>query len=179
MDTIEAIHTRRSIRAYTSAPVTREQIEAVIWDAAQAPPPFSGQVPWTFRVITGAARIAALGARAKQYAAQRHEGDPAGSWARRADFDIFWGAPVVVFICGGIEDACRAGQTLLLSAHARGLGACWVGSPLAWLADAAVRAELNLPPDRPAAAVICLGYAAATPSPPPRARPAIPWDEGS
>ena len=48
MDVIDAIHSRRSIRSYQSNPVDRDLIESVIWDAAQAPPPFSGQVPWTF-----------------------------------------------------------------------------------------------------------------------------------
>jgi nitroreductase len=46
MDTIEAIHGRRSIRSYTVTPLERDQVESVLWDAAQAPPPFSGQVPW-------------------------------------------------------------------------------------------------------------------------------------
>ena len=52
MDAIEAIHSRRSIRTYTAQPVDRELIEALVWDAAQAPPPFAGQVPWTFNVAT-------------------------------------------------------------------------------------------------------------------------------
>jgi hypothetical protein len=53
MDVINAIHSRRSIRSYHSKSVDRYLIESVIWDAAQAPPPFSGQVPWTFNVIEG------------------------------------------------------------------------------------------------------------------------------
>jgi hypothetical protein len=47
MDVIDAIHSRRSIRSYQSNLVDRDLIKSVIWDAAQAPPPFSGQVPWT------------------------------------------------------------------------------------------------------------------------------------
>jgi nitroreductase len=61
MDVIDAIHSRRSIRSYQSNLVDRDLIDSVIWDAAQAPPPFSGQVPWTFNVIEGVERIAALG----------------------------------------------------------------------------------------------------------------------
>ena len=68
MDVIEAIHTRRSIRAYSVRPVERELIEQVIWDAAQAPPPRRGQMPWTFNVIQGGERIAEFGCEAKQYA---------------------------------------------------------------------------------------------------------------
>jgi len=68
MNVIDAIHSRRSIRSYQSNLVDRGLIDSVIWDAAQAPPPFSGQVPWTFHVIEGVERIAALGARAMGYA---------------------------------------------------------------------------------------------------------------
>ena len=48
MNVIEAIHGRRSIRSYATTPVERGVIESIIVDAAQAPPPFSGQVPWMF-----------------------------------------------------------------------------------------------------------------------------------
>jgi nitroreductase len=68
MDVIDAIHSRRSIRSYQSNLVDRDLIDSVIWDAAQAPPPFSGQVPWTFNVIEGVERIAALGERAMDHA---------------------------------------------------------------------------------------------------------------
>ena len=57
MDVIEAIHTRRSIRSYAPRPVERRLIEEVVWDAAQAPPPFSGQMPWTFNVVEGIQRF--------------------------------------------------------------------------------------------------------------------------
>jgi Nitroreductase family len=43
VDVIAAIHARRSVRSYSSRPVSPELIEEVIWDAAQAPPPFSRQ----------------------------------------------------------------------------------------------------------------------------------------
>ena len=67
MDTITAIHTRRSIRDYEKRAVKREIIADILWDAAQAPTtPVSG--PFLFHVIEGVARIADLGERAKQYA---------------------------------------------------------------------------------------------------------------
>jgi nitroreductase len=53
MDVIEAIHGRRSVRSYKSKPVERALIECLILDAAQAPPPFHGQIPWVFNVIEG------------------------------------------------------------------------------------------------------------------------------
>jgi nitroreductase len=45
MEVIDAIHSRRSICSYQPNPVDHDLIESVIWDAAQAPPPFNGEVP--------------------------------------------------------------------------------------------------------------------------------------
>jgi nitroreductase len=175
MDVIEAIHSRRSIRAFEPTPVERNLIESLIWDAAQAPPPFAGQIPWTFTVLEGAERIARFGARAKDHAAQAHPGEADWAWATRREFEVFWRAPAVVIISGRREDCCRAGQNLMLSAHARGLGTCWVGAPMAWLNLAEVKAELRLAADQEPVSALCVGYAKTTPAAPPRARPSITW----
>jgi nitroreductase len=177
MDAIEAIHTRRSIRAYTSRPVDRDLIADLIWDAAQAPPPFAGQVPWTFNVIQGAERIAALGERAKAYARETRPDVASAPWVDRDDFKAFWNAPAVVIISGPIEDCCRAGQTLLIAAHARGLSTCWVGAPMPWLRTPGAKAELGIPSDLAPISAICLGYAAAPPEPRERAHPPVIWVE--
>jgi nitroreductase len=175
MDVIEAIHTRRSIRSYLRRPVDRELIAEVIWDAAQAPPPFSGQLPWTFNVIQGVDTISAFGDEALQYARNNHPDEPGWEWTERPGFQVFWGAPALVIISGRVEDCCRAGQNLMLSAHARGLGTCWVGSPMLWLRTALAKEKLMIPPDLMPVSALCLGYAAATPEMPPRKRPTILW----
>ena len=97
--------------------------------------PFRGQVPWTFNVIEGVERIAAYGIRAMAYARQHSRDD----WVERPGFKIFWDAPVVIIISGPVGDCSRAGQNLMLSAHARGLGTCWVGSPTAACLRSATR----------------------------------------
>ena len=66
MNTIEAIHDRRSIRAYRADPVDRAALEQVVWAAARAPtPPVSGDRPWVFCIFEG---IDDLGVRAGQRA---------------------------------------------------------------------------------------------------------------
>jgi nitroreductase len=87
VDTITAIHTRRSIRDYEKRAVEREIIADILWDAAQAPTtPVSG--PFLFHVIEALARIADFGERAKQYA-REHRSDAAGAaWADRPDFKV-------------------------------------------------------------------------------------------
>ncbi|HEY7193238.1 MAG TPA: nitroreductase family protein [Gemmatimonadales bacterium] len=177
MDVIEAIHSRRSIRAYTTQPVDRELIEDLIWDAAQAPPPRRGQVPWTFNVIRGAKHIANYGREAKQYAKENRPDEPGWDWAGDPEFEVFWGAPALIVISGRVEDCCRAGENLILSAHARGLGTCWVGSPLLWLRTEGAKAKLRIPPNLSPGAALCLGYPATIPEVGLRERPPIFWVE--
>ena len=182
MDVIEAMHARRSIRAYRSESVDRTLIEEVIWAAAQAPtPPASGKTPWSFCVIEGVDRIADYGTRAKHYARDHQpEGRPR-TWTESPDFKVFWDAPVLVLICGNAGnretpfDCSRAGQNLMLAAHARGLGSCWVGAPLSWLNSPDVPAELGVPAGFAPIVAIIVGYAAETPVGNPRPRPVINW----
>lgn len=175
MDVIEAIHSRRSVRDYTAQAVPRDLIGDLIADAAQAPPPFAGQVPWIFNVLEGADRIAGYGARAKQHARDHRPEGADWPWTEREDFKVFWNAPAVVIISGPTEDCCRAGQLLILSAHARRLGACWVGAPMLWLRTPEVGAELGIPPDATPVSAICVGYPASIPEPRQRAAPTIIW----
>ena len=185
MDTIEAIHGRRSIRDYRTLSVDRGLVESVIWDAAQAPStPVSGAQPWVFHVIEGRERIERFGARAKEFA-KNHRPSTAGyGWADRPEFSVFLGAPAAIVICGRADNAqalaecCRAGQNLMLSAYARGLGTCWVGSPLLWLRDEATKAELGIAPEQEPHAVFTLGYPATVPAATARERPAVYWNAG-
>ena len=177
MDVIEAIHSRRSIRSYDSRPVQRSLIESIVSDAAWAPPPVSGQTPWTFNVIEGVERLSIFGAMAKRYAADHHPDEPGWGWTTRDDFKVFWDAPVVIVISGRVEDCCRAGQNLMLSAHARGLGTCWVGAPMLWLKTSEAKEALAIPASLTPASALCLGYPRVVPPPPPRTPAPIIWIE--
>jgi len=175
MDVIAAIHGRRSVRSYQPTPIARELIETIISDAAQAPPPFRGMVPWAFNVIEGVERIAAYGDRALSYARENRPYGPGWDWVQRPGFKVFWDAPVVIIISGRADDCARAGQNLMLSAHARGLGTCWVGSPMLWITTPDVMAELKIPAKLTPVAVFCLGHAAAVPEPVAHEAPRIVW----
>jgi hypothetical protein len=182
MDLVEAIHGRRSIRSYRPDPVDRHLIEAVILDAVQVPvPPVSGDTPWAFCVIEGVARLAGYGARAMQYAREHQPAGRPWTWVDRPGFEVFWNAPALVLICarsGNPEtpfDCCRAGQNLMLSAHARGLGSCWIGAPMPWLLSPGIARELGLPAGFEVSVAMLLGYPSERPAGNPRSSPVITW----
>jgi nitroreductase len=183
VDTIETIHARRSIRDYLPRDVSRAMIEAILLDAAQAPtPPLSGEAPFAFVVIEGTARVAEFGAAALAYARDHRKPGPAYDWVDRPDFSVFFNAPVAIVICGfddGYDQAqqnCnRSGQNLMLSAQARGLGTCWVGSPMQWLRDPATQSLLGVPLDYTPHAAFALGYPAEIPAGAPRGAPEAIW----
>lgn len=183
MDTIEAIHSRRSVRAYAPEPVARETLEALIWDAAQAPPPTAAYVrPWQFHVVQTRDRMAALEGLAMDHV---RANPPAGwnpAWLADPAFTIFRGAPNLILLTAPLGDAnaawdcCRAAQTLMLSAHARGLGTCWVGAAIPWLSTDEGRAALAIPQGHQPIATIVLGRPSGElPPAPVRERPPIVW----
>ena len=182
MNTLEAIHGRRSIRAYRNSSVERAVLEQVVWAAAQAPtPPASGEKPWVFCIFEGIDAIDGLGVRAKQYAHDHQSADRSRAWADQPEFRVFWGAPALLLICArsgypeSPNDCCRAGQNAMLAACHLGIGSCWVGAPMPWLRSAGVADALGLPAGFDPAVAIVIGHAAESPHGQPRPPPAIQW----
>jgi nitroreductase len=183
MDTIEAIRGRRTVRDYDSRRPARELIEDILWDAAQAPvPPASGHEPFVFIVVEGADQVASFGETALRHAKAHRPPGPGYDWVEKPGFTVFFNAPAIVVICGavggaaeGLADCARAGQNLMLAAHARGLATCWVGSAMLWIESAEARAELAIPESHAPFAVFTLGYARGEPKGKPRQRPKVIW----
>jgi len=117
METIEAIYTRRSIREYTSQPVSEEVIHELL-TAAMYAPSAGNQQPWHFVVIRDRRTLDAI-----------PEFHPFANMLKNA--------PVAILVCGepALEkyrerwmlDCSAATQNILLAAHAKGLGTVWVG----------------------------------------------------
>jgi nitroreductase len=112
---IGTILSRRSIRKYTSEPVSEEDVRTLL-EAAMAAPSASNRKPWHFVVVTDRQTLDALA-----------EAHPHGK--------MLFEAQLCVAVCGGpveterywIQDCCAATENLLLAATALGLGAVWLG----------------------------------------------------
>jgi nitroreductase len=116
---LHAIFGRRSIRAYTSQPVSDESVKKLL-EAAMAAPSAAGKDPWRFVVITNRDLLLRI---ANALPHGRMIGE----------------APLGIVVCGDLNEAhdrqlsyllqdCSAAiENMLICAHAQGLGACWLG----------------------------------------------------
>lgn len=117
LETLQAIHTRRSIRRFQSEPVSAGIVEEIL-SAAMMAPSAGNEQPWQFVVITDRDLLDAV--------AVIH---PYANMAAHA--------PLAILLCGDlslekysgfwVQDCSAAMQNLLLAVHAKGLGAVWTG----------------------------------------------------
>lgn len=111
METIQAIKSRRSVRAFSPKPVPKESINKLL-DSARFAPTARNVQPWQFIVVTDAKKRASI--------------------ASLADNGRFIkDTPVcILIVCQDtkyyLEDGCAATVNILLAAEELGLGACWV-----------------------------------------------------
>ncbi len=181
MDLMEALRTRRAIREYTKEPIDDDVIKELIAAAVLAPSSVDLQ-PWGFAVVQGGERLHAVGAEAKSYAAAHlPPASPLHAHAVDPTFEMFHGAAALIVICAvndepqSAEDCCLAGENLMLAAHARGLGACWIGLSRPWLNAPATKIELGIPDGWCPVGPIILGHRRELPPPTPREKPTIVW----
>ena len=146
MDTIEAIHKRRSIRRYKDDAIPKADLETIV-DAGRLAATGSNRQPWDFVVVTSPTVI--------------EEFKVAGSWIEQA------GAVIVVVMDPSsrwwIEDGAAAIENMLLASTALGYGTCWVEG------DALPHAEqfktlLGVPSEKRVMALIPVGVAAQIPT---------------
>ena len=147
MDCIEALKTRRSIRAYTGEPVSREVIEDII-DCGRLAATAINIQPWEFVAVTEKEMLRAIAA-ATDY----------GSFIAEA-------AVCVVVLCKDtkyyLEDGCNASQNILVAARAHGLGACWVAGEKKPYAEK-VRRMVGAPEGHKLISLLAIGHPAEEP----------------
>lgn len=161
MDTLTALITRRSVRAYTAEPVGDDTVRHILRCGMQAPSACNEQ-PWQFVVIRDKALLVKAG-----------EINPYASFAKNA--------PVAVLVCGDlrldkcqgywVQDCSNCAMNMLLAAHALGLGAVWTGIyPLAERVEG-FRGLCGLPREVTPLALLVMGRPASTPRPEDRFKP--------
>jgi nitroreductase len=142
MDIFEAINSRHSTRDYLSEAPSDAIIETLLGAAMRAPCAVNRQ-PWHFTVVTNQSLLDEVSRRAKVYMTQMRPLDlPEHLYDKLADsrFNIFYHAPTLIVVSANQQgpwieaDCALAAQNLMLAAHAKDLGSCWIGLSQPYLA---------------------------------------------
>lgn len=183
----DAIKQRRSIRKYSTRPISPEILKEILEAAGWAPSAHNAQ-PWRFIVLTEeSAKQALAEAMADAWTADMaKDGVTVEAQKRKASIERFTHAPALIVACLTMEDMKvypderrqrserdlamqslgAAIQNILLTAHTAGLGASWFSAPS--FCKETVRKILKIPEMVEPQALIALGYAAEKPQAPQR-----------
>ncbi len=148
MEALETIMNRRSIRRYTSQPVTNEQLSIILKSAMYAPSAVNKQ-PWHFIVF-----------RNKETFRKIMEIHPSSSMLSQAQAAILvcWDDYLQHDTGYGPVDCSAATQNMLLAAHTMGLGGVWVGIYPRIERMEAVQHIFSLPENIHGFSIVSLGY---------------------
>lgn len=183
-DIVETIRTRRSVREYTDEPVSDDDIKFLI-DCARYAPFGSMQQPWSFLVITNKEIMHMLSESGKKGMISILE--PIKNISKQSyDYlvslkDIFYNAPVLIIIFGNknvlssVIDCSMAAQNMMLAAHSRGIGSCWIGNAMPALMDEKILKELGALAGYKAIAPLIFGYPKGKTIMPERIEPEVKW----
>ncbi len=150
MDVLEAIKGRRSIRKYRKDPVPGDLISKIL-EAGRWAPSASNTQPWNFIVL-------------RDEGVRRSVADATTYGKFLADAPL----GICVVIDPGasthpVEDGAIATYSMLLAAHALGLGACWIGS-YGSVYEERVKKILGIPGEKRVLSIISMGFPDESPS---------------
>jgi len=172
---------RRSIRRYEDKPVPQETLMVLLEAAIWAPSAHNRQ-PWRFAILTDAALkdelASGMGRRLRSDLAADGLTDAQIEVDVKRSYQRLTRAPAVIVVSLSMADTdsypdqkrqdnewlmavqstAMAGQNILLSAHALGLGACWMCGPL--FCPETVKQLLGLDPGWHPQGLITIGYPA-------------------
>ncbi len=148
MDFLDIIHTRRSIRKFTSDPVSGEDLEKIL-RAGMVSPTATNSQSWRFIVVDEREALDEI-TRIHPYA------KPAAD------------APLAIVVCGDTnaghapefwpQDAAAATQTMMLAARALELGSLWCGIHPHTEREEAFIKLLNIPGNIRPFALLIIGH---------------------
>jgi len=185
-DFFEVLRTRRSVRSFSAEPVSRQDLQELIDCAIVAPTGMNLQ-PWAFTVATSREVLQKLNSivvniLCSPEVQQHMPSERMKQIVNAPGYDIFYGAPALIVICGDTRvpgamfDCQLAAENLLLAAHAKGLGACYMGFLLLAAENPEAQKLLQLVEGFKVMAAAVVGHTENRPEGPPQRNPArVTW----
>ncbi len=144
---LSILFSRRSIREYTSEPISERDLQSLL-EAGMAAPSASNRKPWHFVVVTDRPTLQALA-----------EAHPFGKMIARA--------AVGIAVCGDpavsdwwVQDCSAATENVLVAAAGLGLGGVWLGCHGRPEREQAVREVLGIPENIGVLSLLSIGQPA-------------------
>jgi nitroreductase len=180
-DFFEVLRTRRTVRSFTSEPVSQQDLQELIDSAILAPSGMNLQ-PWAFSVVTrrdvmDKANAIVLGI-LRSPEAQQRMGERLRETVNAPGYDIFYRAPALIVISadnkvpGAFVDCQLAVENLFLAAHAKRLGTCYMGFLMLAADHPEVPKLLGIPEGFRIAAAAIVGHPDVRPEGAPQRKPA-------
>jgi nitroreductase len=198
--TMKVIQDRRSIREYTSDPVSDHDLDQIL-EAARLAPSGENAQPWRFIVVKDADTRKKLGAIAgggsgrrftaefvtkkmqERFSSLEDEAKKKAAFEKLTSGQVsafLADAPVDLIVIGRKDvwdlpyDTSAAMENILLMVTALGLGACWVIAPCIDIRDEErIKELLSIPEGMKAVSILSIGH----PTRPHRPRPRLPINE--
>ncbi len=130
-DILNVIKSRRSVRAYKSETLKKEELQAIV-EAGIYAPTGCNQQPWHFSVVQDRALLDEVNIKTKQAMTQVPI-DWMSKMGQNAGLDVTHKAPVLIVVstqpesASGEVDCTAAMENMMLEAQSLGIGSCWMG----------------------------------------------------
>jgi nitroreductase len=162
---------RRAVREYKPDDVPDDMIRELVKAGTYAPSAMNEQ-PWRFVIIKNRALMDKYSDKAKELWLERVKGTANDDDAELIklvsdpEFDIFYGAPVLVLIfavpgADSPELACAlAAENMMLAARSIDIGSCWIGLSAPLGSNKEFLREIGVPEDYRLMSQLIFGYPA-------------------
>lgn len=184
MDIIESISNKRSVRAYNEQPISDNTLNELIVLGTKASTG-SGMEPWGFVVLNDKEEIDMWSERIKAHLLDNFQDYPYlhryESWLNNPKFSVFNHAGTLLVIYGNTDshwykyDCTLAAGNIMLAAHSKGIGTCWIGFAEYMLNTEEFKNRYNVPSGYELVCPMTMGYmkSGVTLNPPKRKEPII------
>jgi nitroreductase len=185
-EALKIIYERKSVRSYTEEKIPEDIIREIVKAGTHAPNGMNAQA-LRFVIVTNRTVMKSYSDQAKHlFVEMVKKGGPSSEAKLQRmkmlldpDFDLFYGAPVLVFVFAApnaltpVEDGSLAAENMFLAAHSFGLGSCWIGFASQLMTSPDFVKETSVPTDHRLIGSLVFGYPKGDRPPTPREEPKI------